>query len=82
MPDLPQFHGFAEVDDPEPGRTALEGRARGRHGAVAVAVGLDDGERIHGADRRAQGLHVLGDRAGRDDRFAHHGTGSTRSAIT
>ena len=44
MPGAAERERFADVGDAEPGGPALERRDRRAHGAVAVAVGLDDGD--------------------------------------
>ncbi len=54
-----QREGLADVGDAEPGRAALERRDRRAHGAVAVAVGLDDGDHL-GVGESAQVPHVRG----------------------
>ena len=72
-----QRERLADVGDAEPRRAALECRDRGAHGAVAVAVGLDDGDDL-GAGQPAQMPHVRGDRADVDGRLAQHSGGPRR----
>ncbi len=58
---LAQRHALLDERDPEPGRAGIERGARDRHGAVAVAVGLDHREEFGG----------IGEPCERDDVFAH-----------
>ena len=46
MPGAAQRERLADVGDAEAGGAALERGDRRAHGAVAVAVGLDDGDHL------------------------------------
>ena len=74
-----QSERLADVGDAEPRRAARE-RGDGRaHGAVAVAVGLDDGDDL-GAGEPAQVADVGGDRADVDRGLAHDAGGEAAHA--
>ena len=74
MPAAAQGERLADVGDAEAAGAALE-RGGGRaHGAVAVAVGLDDRDHL-GVGQPAQVPHVRGDRADVDGRLAQDAGG-------
>jgi hypothetical protein len=69
QPGLPQCHRVGHVHDPEPARSAVNGRRGRRDHAVAVAIGLDHRHHLRPANVPGEGGDVVLDRAQLDERL-------------